>query len=175
MKTLEYQLNDENYKELNSYRAMHDKAVRKKLLSLMISICVAVVGILLILLKINIKSILLSAAVCLVVILFFPKLFWNISFKRIDRIVEASKTIYPKMKVKISDEINVDDGKNRMKIRFKDIERMDFTRNNCMVFYKFKDSTNVLIIPNNIFSEDELGNFVTEVEEKIKDAQRGNN
>lgn len=170
MKALEYQLNNENYKELNSYRAMHDKAVRKKLVSLMVSICVAVVGILLILLKINLKSILFSIVGCLIVILFFPKLFWKISFSRIDRIVDASKTIYPKMKVKINDEINVDDGENRIKIYFRDIVKIDFTKNNCMVFYNSENKTNALIIPNNIFSEDELRNFVTEMEAKIQSA-----
>lgn len=172
MKTYEYRLNNENYKELNSYMAAHDKSVYKKLLSLIISLSVISVILTFLFLQINRNSIVISIILVILIVFIFPRIFWRIVFKRIDKIVDSNKLLYSKVRLYIDDFIRVEDDKNKIRIDYKNIEKIDFTKNNCIIFYHFDNKLTSLIIPNLIFTDEELKEFYLDIEKRVNDAKK---
>lgn len=152
---IEYRLTSENFKELNSYMALHDRKIQKKLLFLIVSLCIFCICLMLIIFKLSLITLLGMAICCAIVIKLFPNFFWKIEFKRLDQLVDNSKIKYSKMKVQITSKILVKSNKEIV-ILFSDIEKIDFTKHNCMIFYKDKQKTNVLIIPIEVLNEEKI-------------------
>ena len=169
---LEYELNKDNYKELHSYMALHDRHIQKRLLYFMISLTIGIVVLAIVIFRIGWTMLLVSIIGAILMFTLFPKFFWKTEFKRIDHIVDNAEIKFSKMNVQINNSIEVKDQNHKYVIPFANVENIDFTKNNCMIFYKENEKVNTLIIPNSCFNDEELKSFYLDLEGKIQNAKK---
>ena len=171
---LHYRLNQENFKELNSYLALNDKKMQKKLLTIICSSIVFVIVLCYIIFQLPIYTLLMSVAGIVFIVVFMPKIYWNMVFHRADHFVENTKIEYNEIRAEISDRILIQEKNTRITILFEDIVKFDYTRNNCILFYKDNEKINTLILPVNSFSEEQLKEFHLKLMEKDHEKTRNN-
>lgn len=171
---LHYQLNQENLKELNCYLALHDKSMQKKLLALILSICIFLIVLCCIIFRFSKYMLILSFVGIVLVVLLLPRIYWNMVFKRMDHFVENTKIDYNRIDVRIDEKIHIQEGNVRRLILFEDIVNYDYTKNNCILFYKDKTQINTLVIPVHAFTETQLQEFHFRLMEK-SNGKRENN
>ena len=170
---LRYRLNQENFKELNSYLALHDRKTQKKLLLIVFSLIVFVIGLSYLIFRLSTVTILVSVAGILFVVFLIPKIYWSMVFKRGDHFVENTKVIYNDIEAEIDENIRIKEKNNRIVIEFDDIVNFDYTKNNCILFYKSEGRIDTLILPITSFPEGKFKEFHLRLMEK-KHGQEGN-
>lgn len=170
---LHYRLNQENFKELNSYLALHDKKVQKKLMFIIFSLIVFVIVLSYIIFRFSTVTIWASGVGILFIVLLIPRVYWSMVFKRGDHFVESTRVTYNDMEAEIGERIQIKEKNSRIVIEFDDIVNFDYTKNNCMLFYESKGKINTLILPVNAFQEEQLKEFHLRLMEK-KHGKTGN-
>lgn len=170
MINIEYQCNKENFAQLYSYQAMHDQKIQKRLLTIMIPLIVAVIICIFLLFKLSILTIVLAIVAALLLFKFFPKFFWKTEFKRIDSIIEKTPLKFNKMSVCFDQNIEIIEEKKCIFIEYYQLEKMDFTKDTCILFYRDGKQINSLLIPINAFDEQKLADFCHLMERKMNHA-----
>lgn len=163
---LHYRLGQENLKELNSYLAFHDKKMQKRLLIILGSLSVFIIVLGYLIFRFSIPMLVWSAVGIALEVLCLPKFYWNMVFKRVDHFVETTDVEYSEMDVEIDENIQVKEKRGRLEISFEDIVNFDYTKNNCILFYRDKNRINTLILPVSSFKEEELKKFHLHLMEK---------
>lgn len=156
---LHYRLEQENFKELNSYLALHDKAMQKRLRTITFSLMVFVIVLSYLIFRFSAYTIFMSIAGIFLIVCLTPRIYWNMVFKRADHFVENAKVTYSDMDVEIGESIQIKEHNRRIVIAFDQIVNFDYTKNNCIVFYRDNGKVNTLLLPVNSFSEEQLKEF----------------
>lgn len=156
---LRYRLNEENFKEMSSYMALHDKKMQGRLLTMIGSLIVFAVVLSCLIFRYSLRAVLFAAASVLLILCFMPRIYWNMVFRRVDHFVETSRADYGDVEVIIDENIHVREKGRRTLIPFSDIVNFDYTKHNCILFYRSGEKINTLILPVESFREDQLKEF----------------
>lgn len=154
MYKFEYKLNEENVKELNTYLAIHDEKIQKKVSSLIASFMIVIVIINLMIFKLSWLSVVICIVAFILCVIFIPKIYWKIIIERIDKVANEKEIAYMQTTVIFDDSILVKQGNKEYKYNYESIEHIDFTQNNCMLFCNVKGTFDKIVIPNNILKDD---------------------
>lgn len=163
---LRYRLNQENFKELNSYLAVHDKKMQKKLMLIIFSLIVFVIALNYLIFHLSTNTILLSAVGILLVVFLMPRIYWSMVFKRVDHFVESTEVTYHDIEAEIEENIRIKEKNSRIVIEFDEIVNFDYTKHNCILFYESKGRIDTLIFPIDAFEEGQLKEFHFRLMEK---------
>ncbi len=169
---LHYQLNEDNFKELNCYLALHDKSMQKKLLAMIISVSVFVIVLCYIIFKFSLYTLIISFIGIILSVFVLPRIYWNMVFQRMNHFVDNTKVRYNEVDVYIENTIRIKEKESCYEILFEDIINFDYTKNICIIFYKDKMQTNTLVLPVNAFSEEQLKEFHLRLMENFNEKTR---
>lgn len=164
---IEYQCNQENFAQLYSYQAMHDRKIQKRMLSIMIPLIVVIVVLVFLALKLTLTATAVSIVLALLVFKLFPKFFWKTEFKRIDKILADTPLKFKKTKICFDHNIEIWEETKHFQIEYYQLEKLDFTKDTCILFYREGKQINTLLIPIQAFNEQDLKNFCSLMERKI--------
>lgn len=155
MYKFDYQLDIENIRELNDYLALHDKSIQKKMISLIISIMIIVLIVTILLFKLSFTSIVIMIIAFVLTILFLPKIYWKTIFDRIEKVTKENDLKFSHTEIQFGDEITIEQDNKKLILDYQDIQYIDFTKSNCMLFCKINDAVSKVIIPL-----DTIGNHI---------------
>ncbi|MEG0240420.1 hypothetical protein [Anaerorhabdus sp.] len=167
MYKFDYELNPENIKELNFYMALNDKGIQKKMFSLMISFVILIIVGTILLLKLSIASFVIIGISIILIVIFFPKVYWKVIFNRIDKVTNEKSIKFSSTEIKFANKITVTQDNREMVLNYSDIQFMDFTKNNLMLFCKRNDEFSKVVIPIQSIG-DNLESFYTFLQKEIE-------
>ena len=147
---------------MNCYVALHDKKIQSKCLSLAISISCIISLLLAIILGFHLLTLIFAVCIFAAVLIIFPKVYWKTIFNRVDQKLQEAKGFIHYNQIKVTFDtigIEVTDNQIEYLIPFKEISAYDFTKNNCLVFYRNSknEKQNSLIIPVSCMGDDIQG------------------
>lgn len=173
MLTFDYQLSKENIRDMNGYLAIHDKNIQQKSLTLSIAFAVLFIIVTLLITGLTYLGLGLSVAEVILSLIFFPKIYWQVVFKRISNKIDENTNIinFHPIHVEIGDEIAVKSDGASFKIKKDEIMTYDFTKETCLIFYHDQKKNNTLIIPVAVIG-DKLSELNTKLGEMIADANK---
>lgn len=166
MRQYEYRLNKEHLKEANQFTALHDRSLQKKLISLSVAIAVLLAAALLGLGGVQPWTIALSIVCALLVFALFPRLYWQIVFHRVDAAIENKEIRFPDVRVCFDKELTIHQEGSIQHIAYEDVKAVQFTRMDCLLYYKAKDRLHTLILPNETIGE-ELEQFIAFLQQEV--------
>lgn len=159
-----FRLDRENAEELNEYLALHDAKVQKKMLTLSIAVAAFLVAASLLIFKLTSTGAIAAIVCVLLTMLLFPKLYWRVVFSRIEKLISSRDIKFTDTQIHFSDKMYITDGGKSSSVELHDIMAFDFTKNNCLIFYKKGGARNTVVIPNKIIG-DQIAEFCTYLKE----------
>lgn len=169
---LHYRLNQENFKELNSYLALHDKKMQNKLRTIIFSLILFIIVLSYLIFRFSAYTIFLSVIGIFLIVRFIPRIYWNMVFKRVDHFVENTKVTYSDIYAEIDRDILLKEKNSHFVITFDKIVNFDYTKNNCILFYQDNGKINTLLLPIKAFSMEQLKEFHSKLTEKAYEETR---
>lgn len=156
-----YTLKKEHLQECNSFLALHDAKVQKKMITLMIGLLSIIAAITLIMFNLSLLSGIIIVVSAVLILLGFPKLYWKIVFNRISKSVERAPLDFKPIHLEFQDEIKIVQGKDGCIIPYTSIQNQAYTKNCLLLFYEANSRLNTLILPmNEIASATSLIEFI---------------
>ena len=146
---------------------MHDSKMQRQSITLAFSVATLMSAIVLFIFKLNVDTLIAVAILFILAVIFFPRIYWKVIFKRIDNTVYGANINYDEMVVSFGDVIEVTIKQKVYLIKYSDIIGVDYTKNTCLIFYVENEKNNTLIIPNEVLGDDIRG--VYELIAKMKE------
>lgn len=142
-----YKLSSINYVDYQFYLAFHNKKMQQRSIKLSMSI-IAILSLLIIMINgFDLTSIVLISLLIVVLLSFFPKLYWNIVLKKIENLINSNQLKFSEIILEIDDDISVKSNDTFINFNKSDIEKIINIKNTCVILYRNKDNVESLLIP----------------------------
>jgi len=149
---------------------MHDRKMQRQSITLAFSVATLMSAIVLFIFRLNVNTLIAVAILFVLAIIFFPRIYWKVIFKRIDNTVYGANINYEEMLVCFDDVIKVTIKRKVYLIEYSDVIGVDYTKNTCLIFYVENEKNNTLIIPNEVLGDDirEVYELITKMKEQYE-------
>jgi len=168
---IEYQLTDDNVIEYQLLQAFQDSKTQARCFRFMVSLVVAIGAGSLLIIGWDIMILVPIILGIILVLLLFPRLYWQFITERVGKMIRQVKKTYPFVRLDFKDNLRVKSANETQIIENSQLVGVQATKNNYIVFYKQKDQTQAIIIPLEALEKD-LAEFDYKVRKEIKDAQK---